>query len=145
MKRYEEALASLTRSLALEPDSLSAAARHVLAGQAARAMNHVQAAPDHFNRARTLDPQNTHAMDHLAMLRFGQQRYQEALVLYRKMLEVNPDDAQTHSNAGATLYHLGRPEEARRRFKRVLALKPDLAAAQTGLKAARKMLEQSGK
>ena len=145
MKRYEEALASLTRSIALEPDSLSAAARHVLAGQAARAMNQVQAAADHFNRARTLDPHNTHAMDHLAMLRFGQKRYQEALTLYRKMLEVNPDNAQIHSNAGATFYYLGRPEEARRRFERALALKPDLATAQTGLKAARKMLEQSGK
>ena len=108
-------------------------------------MNQVQAAADHFNRARTLDPHNTHAMDHLALLRFGQKRYQEALALYRKIIEVNPDDAQIHSNAGATLYHLGRAGEARRLFERALALKPDLAAARAGLKAARKALEQSGK
>ena len=143
MKRNEEALASLTRSLALEPDSPAAAARHVLAGQAAHALNQVQTAVDHFNRVRILDPHNTYAMDHLAMLRFGQKRYQEALVLYLKMLEVQPDDAQIHANAGATLYYLGRPEEARRRFERALALKPDLASARAGLKAAQKKLEQT--
>lgn len=143
LKRYDEGLASLSRSLALDPDSPAAAGRHALAGRAAQALNRVGDAAGHFERALALEPRHRQALDRLAMVRFGQKRYQEALDLYRKLRETDPDNPQTHSNMGAVLYHLGRAEEALRSFERALALKPDLATARTGLREARKMLPQA--
>ena len=140
MKRYEEALASLNRSIALQPDSPSAAARHALAGRAAQLLHRVEAAEEHLERARALDPHNIQALDYLGLVRFGQKRYEEALAIYRKLFEMQPDNARTHSNLGATLYHLGRPEEALRSLERAVALDPDLAVARTGLEALRKVL-----
>ena len=144
MKRYEEALASLNRSLSLAPDSASAAGRHVLAGRAAQALNRARVAAEHFERAMATNPRNAQALDYLAMLRFGQRRYQETLGLYRRLLELQPDSAQTHSNLGATLYHLGRAEEAIRSFDRALVLDPELAMARKGLEEARRRVRQRG-
>ena len=52
---------------------------------------------------------------------------------YLTLAELTPDSAQTHSNLGATLYYLGRREEALRSFERALALDPDLEAARAGV------------
>ena len=76
------------------------------------------------------------------MVRFGEQRYEEALALYRTMLEIDPDSALTHSNLGATLYHLGRLEEALERIERSLALDPDLDIARIGRQQVRRALAQ---
>ena len=67
------------------------------------------------------------------MTRFGQRRYEDALALYRTLLEINPDHALTHSNVGAALLHLGRPQEALQSIERALALDPDLERRRCGV------------
>ena len=130
-ERYEQALAALAQAVSLQPDLPIAGALHRLMGRAAQQLGRVEAA-DHFARAVELDPGDTAAIDHLAMLRFAEQRYAEALELYRTLVEINPHSAQTHSNLGATRYYLGHAEEALRSFEQALALDPDLETARIG-------------
>ena len=103
-------------------------------GRAAQELGHPDAA-DHYARALELDPRDTEAIDRLAMARFQEKRYEEAHALYRMLAELTPDSAQTHSNLGATLYYLGRSEDALRSFERALSLDPDLETARAGVRA----------
>ena len=95
-----------------------------------------------FERAVRIDPLNPQALGVLAMAYFRERRYEEALARYRTLEEIRSDSARTHSNVGATLYHLGRPEEALQSIERALALDPDLEVARTILAALHKHLQQ---
>ena len=141
LERYEEALQSVAQAASLQPELPMAGSLHRLMGRAALELGRPEAG-DHFERAVQLDPQDAEALDHLAMLRFGQQRYEAALGRYRSLLEINPDNAQTHSNLGATLYYLGRAEEALRSFEHALSLDPALETARAGRDQLRQLLSQ---
>ena len=67
-------------------------------------------------------------------------RFEDALSVYRVLLEIISDSALIPSNVGATLYHLGRSQEALRSFERALTLDPDLKIDRTGLAQVRKLL-----
>ena len=139
-ERYEEAIEALEQALTLQPDlPIAGSSLHVFLGRTAQALGRPEAA-EHFARAVRNDPRDREALDHLAMARFGQQRYEEALSLYRIMAEVDPDNALTHSNLGATLYHLGRLTEALASIERALALDPDLDIARVGRQQVRQAL-----
>ena len=131
--RHEEALEALRRALAEQSDVLMAATLHHLAGQAAQALDRVEDAAGHYANAVRIDPRDSASLDRLAMIRFGQERYQAALDRYRALLVLDPANAQVHSNLGATLYYLGRTEEALRSFERALEIEPELETARTGL------------
>ena len=143
LQRYEEALDALQQALSVQPDLAMAGTVHNLAGQAAQALDRNEAAAEHYANAVRIDPGDTSSMDRLAMLRFGQKQYQVALEWYRGMLAIDPDSAQTHSNVGATLYYLGRAEEAARSFERALEIDPDLETARTGLEQLRALKDES--
>ena len=134
LERYEEALETIAAAVTLQPDLPMAAALHRLMGRAAQELGHPDAA-EHYARALEIDPRDTEAIDRLAMVRFGEQRYEEARRLYRTLAGITPDSAQTHSNLGATLYHLGRTGEALRSFERALSLDPELETARAGVRA----------
>ena len=129
LKRYDEAIASLARSISLEPESPDAADRHVAMGRASLGAGRTEAAAEHMERALEIDPRHTTALDTLALLRFRQQRYDEALRLFEVLVEVGEASAQVHVNMGATLYHLDRPVEALRSLDRALSLDPALVRA----------------
>ena len=141
MKRYEEAVASLTRALTLEPGLQIADSLHVLAGRALQELGQPGEAAEHYERALEINPRSPQAVDRFAMMRFGQKNYQEALRLYRTLVELQPDSAQTHSNLGASLFYLNRLDDARRSFERALALDPTAKTAQVGLKEVRRRLK----
>ena len=134
LERYAEALETLATAVALQPDLPMAASLHRLMGRAAQELGHADAA-EHYARAVELDPRDTEAIDRLAMARFAEKRYEEAHTLYRTLAEITPDSAQTHSNLGATLYYLGRNEDALRSFEHALALDPDLETARAAVQA----------
>lgn len=133
LKRYDEAVESLARAVSLQPDSADAADRHVVMGRAFGALDRTEEAAEHFARALNIDPRNGAALDSFAVLRFRQQRFEEALGLYEALIETGEANAQVHLNMGATLYNLGRTEEARRSLDLAGALDPSLA--QTRLEA----------
>ena len=131
LERYEEAIESLARSVSLQPQSPDAADRHVAMGRASEALGGTEAAAEHFARALEIDAQNAEALDSIAVLRFRQQRYEQALRLYETLIEIGEANAQVHANMAATLLSLDRPEDALRSLDRALSLDPALAA--TGL------------
>ena len=144
LERYEESLESLGQAALLQPDPALAGSAQRLMGRAAQELGRSEAAAGHYARALQIDPLDAEALDRLARLRFGQQRYAEALERYRTLLEINPGSAQTHANRGVTLYYLGRVDEAIRSLEQALSLDPDLKTARTALERLRAIPVQGG-
>ena len=135
LKRFEESLAAMDQAFALRPGPRVAGPLHSLAGQAAQHLDRIDEAAHHYAEAVRINPRDGSSLDRLALVRFGQKQYQEALVLYRNLLELTPDSAQTHSNLGATLYYLGRADEALHHLERAVEIDPNLETARAGLEA----------
>jgi tetratricopeptide (TPR) repeat protein len=55
-----------------------------------------------------------------------QGEYENAIRLYRRAVDINPDNAAAHANWGTCLMYLGKLGEAEGRLMRAIALKPDL-------------------
>ena len=144
LKRLDEAEETFSRALKIDPSRKSELEYLSLLGRMSWEWDRLQAAEKYLRRALELDPRHREALKHLAASCFKQKRYQEALDLYRTLLEVNPDDATTHFNIGASLFYLGQSEAALRNFKRALSLDPTLEQARTGFEELRSVLRQSG-
>ena len=125
LKRYEEALESLTRAAAPQTPGKTAATAHYLAGRSLLELNRPADAAVQFERALQRDPDHTEALDYLAHLRFGQKQYEAALDLYRTQAKLKPGSVTVHANIGVTLYFLGRHAEALESMERVLRSDPD--------------------
>ena len=142
LKQDEAAIETMLRALRLDPGLSVAGTLHLFMGRAHQSLGRTEAAAEQFERASEADPGNTDALDHLALVRFGQKRYREAAELYRKLVEIRPSAALFHANLGATLYHLGRPDEALRSFERSLSLDPHLQAARNGVARMRGLVNE---
>ena len=141
LERYEEAIESLKRSVELDATPTSAIAPLLLIGQAAHKLGRSLEAAQYYERAVELDPQNTNALEHLALVRFEEKRYEDALRLFTSLRDNFSGGAQVHSNIGATLYHLGRLEEAVRSFETALSIDPDMERERSILKQLKKEIE----
>ena len=142
LERYEAALEALGRSVELHSPPPTATARLILMGRASQALGRGSEAAAHYERAVAIDPRNAEALDHLAMARFGGKRYEEALDLYRTLLEIRADSAVTLANMGAALAALNRPEEALESFERALSLDPGLETARSNLERLQRSLRE---
>ena len=140
LKRYGEALDSLARAISLQPDSPANADRHVAMGRASQELGLMETAEEHYERALEIDSRNVEALDSFGVLRFQQQRYEEALHFYQALIEIGEANARVHANVAATLYSLERPDEALRSLDRAFALDP--ALARTGFGEMRDALRQ---
>ena len=138
LEHYEEALASLTQAFSLKSDLPMAARLHLLMGQASQELGRTEAAAEQYERALHIEPHNTEVLDGLAFVRFGQERYEEALGLYRTLIDIGHAKARNHTNMAATLFYLGRTDEAIQNLERALSLDPNLELAQTYLKNMRR-------
>ncbi len=140
LKRYQEALEPLARSISLQPESPAAVDRHLAMGQALEALDRTEEAANHFVRGVGLAPKNVTLLNALAWLRFRQERYEDALGLYETLIEVGYANAQVHVNMAAALDYLGRPADALRSLETALSLDP--ALADTGIEEMREVLRQ---
>ena len=141
--RHAEAITAMDRALRLQPDLPVASVLQMFMGRALDTLGRPEEAAERYERAVEIDAGNTEALDRLAMTRFGQKRYQEALKLYRKLAAPATAGPQVHANLGATLYHLGRHAEALRSFEKALSLDPELERARTGAAHMRRLLAQN--
>ncbi len=143
LERFEEAIASLDRSVELHSEPPTATARLVLMGTAADNLGRPDEAARHYERAVEIDPRDASALDHLAMTRFRDGRYEEAGDLYRVLLDVQESgeaQARTHSNLGAALFFLERYEEALASYERALSIDPNFDSARERAEELRQLL-----
>jgi len=75
------------------------------------------------------DERHVGALNNLAALHVQKGRFQEAILLIGKSLEINPNQPHAYINLGAAQENLKRPSEALSSYDRALALKPDFAEA----------------
>lgn len=57
--------------------------------------------------------------------RFAQRRYQEAIDIYQRVLEMKPDDVDTHNDLGLALHYSGNSTRALEILKKGARLDPD--------------------
>ena len=131
--RYEEAIKSLGRAIALEPGMSTVTALRVLIGEAHQKLGQLEEALVQYELVLADDPDHSSAIDRLAMVRYEQGRLEESLELYRRHIRLDPGNANAHSNLGVVLYRMGRSGEAREALEHALSLDPSTSMARTVL------------
>jgi len=94
----EEAEKILRDAVAFAPDDSNA---HINLGAALKYISVLAEAEAEFERAIELDPENSQALNDLALVRGNQGRLDEAEALLQRALASNRDDATLHMNLGA--------------------------------------------
>ena len=141
--RYDEAIDALAQAAVLDPASPQAAELHVHMGQAAQKNGQPEAAAGYYIQALELDPHHAQALHWLAMLRAKQQRFDEALELFQRLIDIDPNDATAHGDMGLVLFYLGRSAEALQSFDQALSLDPTLENARANREAVLKAMEEN--
>jgi TolB-like protein/Flp pilus assembly protein TadD len=99
---------------------------HVALGQVEWFMNDFEAAEAAFQRALALNPNSVMAhLSYADLLGFELARYDEALVLTRKAVELDPLSLEATMQLAEHLNMLGRIDEALSWYERVLEIDPD--------------------
>ena len=129
MDEYEAAAAVLEEALALAPSRPVARDAHLALGEVFERQGRFEAAARHWRGALDIHPLDDTALERLAGLRLREARYEDALPLYRRLVEATPFVAQAHVNLGEALYRTGRLPEALLALERALELAPGLGAA----------------
>ena len=137
MRRYEDALTALAHAVSLQPGLPVAGAAHRLMGRSEQELGRPDEALPHYQRALEIDPNDAQAIELLARLQFVRERYLDSFDLFQALVERDPDNAELRANLGATLYHLGRVEDAIRSFEHALSLDPTLDSVRTTLEQLR--------
>ncbi|MGI9230048.1 MAG: tetratricopeptide repeat protein [Gammaproteobacteria bacterium] len=77
----------------------------------------------------------------VAATRFNAGRYDEALPLFRRIAQAEPNNPEAHSNLGSALAQSGHLRQALESFERALTLDPQLESARTNMELARQKLD----
>ncbi|MDK9703746.1 MAG: tetratricopeptide repeat protein [Sulfuritalea sp.] len=128
--QFTEALAIVTRALAVEPDNAVLLNQQ---GIIAAKIGDAAAAEAAYRRALILKPDYAEGHFNLGVLLKAQGRPREAEAAYRRALETHPDSADAWSNLGVLLTEQKRPDEAEAAYRRAIALVPDHAEAHSNL------------
>jgi tetratricopeptide (TPR) repeat protein len=124
MKRYDEALASYDRAVALKPDYTSAWFNR---GGALKQLNRFEQALASYDKAIALNPGHAEAHNNRGVLLQQMRRFDEAIASYDHAIAAKPDHAAAHNNRGTALMSKGDLDGAERMFRKALQLKPDFA------------------
>jgi TolB-like protein len=123
-KRGAQGTAECERALALNPNLASA---HAQIGLAKVFDGHPEETESHEREALRVSPHDTEAgfwVAYMAIAKLYLGAYEDALGLYRRSIELNPNYATGRFNMAAVLAELGRLDEARAEVQAGLALNP---------------------
>ena len=123
-KRGAQGIAECERALALNPNLASA---HAVIGVAKVFDGHPEETESHEREALRVSPHDTEAgiwVAYMALARLYLGAYEEALGLYRRAKELNPNYPTGRFNMAAALTELGQLDEARAEVQAGLALNP---------------------
>jgi tetratricopeptide (TPR) repeat protein len=137
MQRFDSAIASYERALAIDPQCRAAL---LGMGVAAARQQRFDTALDWFNSviaADPDDPRNAEAFLNRGNVLRATGRTEEAVSSYMKATTLRPGYADALFNLGVIEYERGRPDAARERFHEALRSDPDHPQAARALKALR--------
>jgi hypothetical protein len=97
LRRFEEALASCDRALALHPDHAEA---HSNRGNALNGLTRFEEAAASYDRALALSPNYAEALTNRGVTLHMLKRDEEALSCYQRAVAMRPDFAEAHYNEG---------------------------------------------
>jgi Tfp pilus assembly protein PilF len=126
LKRFDEALASCNRALAVRADI---AELHAIRGNVLCSLKRCEEALVSYGRALALRPAMAEVHYNRGNALHELRRFDEALASYDRALALRPDYAEAHYNRGNALHVLRRFEEALASYDRARALRPDYAEA----------------
>jgi len=124
LKRFDEALASFDRALALRPNYVEALINR---GVTLHALARFQEALASYEEAIALWPDGDAAFANRGMTLHALERFDEALASFDRALALRPDNAEALGSRGFTLHVLRRFDEALANYDGALALRPDNA------------------
>lgn len=126
LKRFNDALASFDKAIALRPDF---AAAHFNRGNALKNMKRLQEALASYTKAIALNQRFVAAYNNRGNTLQEVKRFDEALADYDKAIALKSDNAVTHNNRGNAFKELKRFEDALASYDKAIALQPDYAEA----------------
>jgi TolB-like protein/DNA-binding winged helix-turn-helix (wHTH) protein/Tfp pilus assembly protein PilF len=80
-----------------------------------------------YKRALTLEPGSAYVVSSASMLPFALGRFEEAMELQHRGVELDPLNAQSRIGLGASAYNMGRLEEALAQTRKALELDPNVS------------------
>jgi tetratricopeptide (TPR) repeat protein len=86
-----------------------------------------------LNRALTLSPDDTYTLSLFGILRFRQERHDDALTLLQRAGQLDPKNAEIRNYLGITLSQKGRSAEALEALEKAVQLAPNYAGAHHNL------------
>jgi peroxin-5 len=88
---------------------------------------------EHFEKARSVNPQDPELATSLAVLYFVARDYKASVSLFNEALKYDTNNYSLWNKLGATLAHLGRSDEAIEAYHRALEFKPNYVRAWVNL------------
>jgi tetratricopeptide (TPR) repeat protein len=125
-KRFDEALASFDRAIALQPDYAEA---YNSRGIVLAIQNRFDDAIAGFDSAIALKPDYAEAHNNRGIVLHDLARLDDALASFDKAIALQPDNASAYNNRGVALQDTKRHDDALASYDTAIALKPDYAAA----------------
>jgi tetratricopeptide (TPR) repeat protein len=126
MRRFDEAIASFSRALALRPDYAEA---HNNLGYVLRELGRQPEAEAACRLSLQFEPACAEAHNNLGVILGKLGRAQESEASYREALRLKPDYVEAANNLGRILHELGQAGEAEAVFRQALRQRPDFAEA----------------
>jgi tetratricopeptide (TPR) repeat protein len=132
-KRHKEALDILFKAMALQ---INYAPAHTMLGIAFHEMGMLEQAVQSHITAQMLDGENIYGLNKLADAYIKQRAFDKANDIYRRVIELAPNDPNSHLKLGSSLYsNQDRYDEAMALFHHALTLNPDLALTHNNIGA----------
>jgi tetratricopeptide (TPR) repeat protein len=103
----------------------------------AAALNNWAQVREQYEAILRIDPKQTLALYRMGLIHYNQQEYQKALSYFEKVINLYPADYDTLIMYAWTQLRLGKRNEARILFEKVLLISPNDASALEGLKLLR--------
>jgi tetratricopeptide (TPR) repeat protein len=122
LKRFDEALASYDRALAVNPNNTNA---HFNRGKALLRLRRLNESLASFDRAIALKPDYAGAYLSRGIVLSDLTRLEESLASFDRAVAVKPDYFAAYVNRALVLIYLKRFDEALASYDRAIALKPD--------------------
>ncbi|MBO9535820.1 tetratricopeptide repeat protein [Herbaspirillum sp.] len=131
MKMYKEALESHKTAILLDPQDIYA---HNKIADTYLELKQPDQAHEHYRRVIEIAPKDPNGYIKLASSLFStQDRFDDAMALFHKALELDPKHSLTYNNIGAIMHDHGDTVNAMEQFHQALALRPTYATARHNL------------